>query len=182
VDAKISRKTKETQIELSLNLKGGATRVSISHPFLSHMLESFAKHSGAAVQLSAKSLDQDEHHLVEDVAITIGRALKQAVGEAPIKRFGDVTIPMDDALVAAVLDFGGRSYYEGPLPDPMFDHFFRSLCHEAGITCHLGVIRGRDPHHITEAAFKAFARALHQAWQPAGKIQSTKGEVELSGG
>src|ERR1041385_3503137 len=142
------------------------------------MLESFAKHAQVGLQISAKTLDKDEHHLIEDVALTLGRAIAQAVTDKPIRRFADILVPMDDALIACAIDLGGRPYYEGPLPDPMFDHFMRSLCHEAGLTCHLVVMRGRDPHHITEGAFKALARALHQAWQPAASLQSTKGEVD----
>lgn len=182
MDAKITRKTKETQIELSLNLRGGDSRIDVPIPFLSHMLQSFAKHSGAGLKLSATSLDKDEHHLAEDVAITLGQAVRKAVADQKLARFGQQFIPMDDALVACVLDLGGRSYYEGPLPDPLYEHFLRSFAHEAGVTLHLDVIRGRDPHHIIEAAFKSLARSLNQAWQPASDVQSTKGEVELIGG
>lgn len=182
MDAKISRKTKETQIELSLNLRGGASRIDVPIPFLSHMLQSFAKHSGASLKLSAKSLDKDEHHLTEDIAITLGQAVRNAVADHGIARFGQQFIPMDDALIACVVDLGGRPYFEGRLPEPMYEHFFRSFAHEAGLTLHFDVIRGRDPHHIIEATFKALARALKQAWQPAADVQSTKGEVELSGG
>jgi imidazoleglycerol-phosphate dehydratase len=182
VKAKIKRKTKETRIELSLQLRGGASHIDLPNPFLSHMLESFAKHSGASLQVSAKSLDKDEHHLAEDVAITLGQALRKAIEGRAIERFGTQFIPMDDALVACVLDAGGRPYYEGKLPDPTWEHFFRTFSHEAGLTLHLEVIRGRDPHHVAEAAFKAVARSLRQAWRDAGEVQSTKGEVELSGG
>ena len=182
MDAKITRKTKETQIELAFRTDGGASRIDVPIPFLSHMLSSFAKHSGAGVQLSAKSLDKDEHHLVEDVAITLGQAVRKAVAGANIARFGQQFIPMDDALVACVLDLGGRPYFEAKLPDALYEHFLRSFAFEAGATIHIDTIRGRDPHHVIEAAFKALARALRQAWQPATNIQSTKGEVELSGG
>jgi len=182
VDAKITRKTKETQIELSLDLRGGVSRISVPVQFLEHMLGSFAKHSGAAIQLSAKSLDKDEHHLVEDVAITLGQAVRKAVADRKIARFGQQVIPMDDALVACALDLGGRPYFEGTLPDPIYEHFLRSFAFEAGLTLHMDVIRGRDPHHIVEAAFKSLARGLKQAWQPTTDVQSTKGEVELSGG
>lgn len=182
MDAKITRKTKETQIEVSLDLDGGASRISVPVQFLEHMLVSFAKHSGAGIQLTAKSLDKDEHHLVEDVAITLGQAVKKAVADQKIARFGHQFIPMDDALVACALDLGGRPYFEGKLPEPMYEHFLRSFAFEAGLTLHLDVIHGRDPHHIIEAAFKALARGLKEAWQPATDVQSTKGRVELSGG
>ena len=159
-----------------------ASRIDVPIPFLGHMLQSFAKHSGAALHLSAKSLDKDEHHLTEDVAITLGQAVRKAIEGHAIERFAHRIIPMDDAVVGCALDAGGRPYYEGQLPDHMYEHFLRSFAHEARITLHLQVIRGRDPHHVTEAAFKALARSRRQAWQPASDVQSTKGEVELSGG
>jgi imidazoleglycerol-phosphate dehydratase len=182
VNAKIKRKTKETQIELALDLEGGAAKIDVPLPFLGHMLLSFAKHSGAGLTVTAKSLDKDDHHLAEDVAITLGRAIKEAVDGAAIKRFGHEVVPMDDALVGCYVDLGGRPYYEGALPEVLYEHVLRSLCHEAGLTCHVVVIRGRDPHHTVEAAFKALGRSLKQAWQKAADVQSTKGEVELSGG
>lgn len=180
--AKISRATKETKIELGLDLDGGPSRVEVPIPFLRHMLESFAKHSGAALTVAAKSLDGDEHHLAEDVALTLGRAVREATQGKALRRFGHEVVPMDDALVGCYADLGGRGYYEGPLPDPFYDHFLRSFCHEAGLTCHTVVIRGRDVHHTVEAAFKALARSLRQSWGKAEGVQSTKGEVELRGG
>ena len=181
MDAKITRRTKETQIELGLARAPGASKVDVPIPFLSHMLQSFGKHCGGSLQLTAKSLDKDDHHLTEDVAIALGQAVRKIISQ-PVERFAQKFIPMDDALVACAMDAGGRAYYEGGNLEPNFDHFFRSFAQEAGITLHLQVIRGRDPHHIAEAAFKAVARCLRDAWRPVESIQSTKGEVELSGG
>jgi imidazoleglycerol-phosphate dehydratase len=177
----LERETKETRIRVELDLNGGASNVKTPYPFLTHMVSTLARHSGFALQVAAESKDQDEHHLTEDVAITLGQAVRQAVGDRPIQRFAHETIPMDDALVECVMDLGGRSYYEGRLPDPMFEHVMRSFAHEVRANVHITVLRGRDQHHIIEAAFKGLARCLRTAVQPAPEHLSTKGEVSTRG-
>lgn len=179
---KLSRKTKETAIEIEIELDGGTGNVTTPVPFLTHMLETFAKHGRFGLKVAAESKDKDEHHVTEDVAIALGQAFRKAVEGRPVQRFGHELIPMDDALVGAYVDVGGRGYYEGTLPKPIYEHFLRSLALEWGITLHVGVWRGRDEHHVTEAAFKALARALRQALAPAAATPTTKGEVDTRGG
>jgi imidazoleglycerol-phosphate dehydratase len=118
------------------------------------------------------------HHLVEDVAITLGLALREEIPEA-CRRYGHSVMPMDDALVQAALDVGGRAYYEGRLPSRLYEHFLRSLADNAGITLHLRVLRFRDRHHVVEAAIKATADALRMALAPSDTVFSTKGAVRL---
>jgi imidazoleglycerol-phosphate dehydratase len=178
----IKRKTKETDIHLEFDTVAGRADVRTPIDFLNHMLESFAKHGRFTLRVRCASADKDPHHAIEDVAITLGQAIRKVIESAPVKRFGHETIPMDDALVATYVDAGGRAFYEGRLPDPMYEHFLRSLAHEAGITLHVDVMRGRDAHHVTEAAFKALARSMHRALEPAAETASTKGKVESRGG
>lgn len=144
--------------------------------FLDHMLETFARYSG--LELEVEATGDLRHHLIEDVAITIGLALRDEI-PATCQRYGDATVPMDDALVHAALDAGGRPYYRGPLPVRIYDHFFRSLADNADITLHLRVLRGRDRHHIVEAAFKALGLALRQALAPGDAVFSTKGAIRI---
>ncbi|GAA6527034.1 imidazoleglycerol-phosphate dehydratase HisB [Intrasporangium sp. DVR] len=178
--ATISRTTKESSIELTLDLDGtGDADVSTGVPFFDHMLASFAKHS--LIDLTVKAtgdIDVDVHHTVEDTAIVLGQALREALGDkSGISRFGDATVPLDEALVQAVVDVAGRPYvvHEGE-PDgqqyvligghftgSMTRHVFESLAHQAGLCLHVRVLAGRDPHHIVEAQFKAVARALRAA-------------------
>jgi imidazoleglycerol-phosphate dehydratase len=176
---KLERKTKETQIDVEL---GGPTKAETPDPFLSHMVESLGKHSGVGIRVRAKSLDGVEHHYVEDVAIALGRALRGLTENRPIRRYGERLLPMDDALVAVALDAGGRPYYDGPLPLPMYEHFLRSLAFEAGWTLHVEVRRGRDTHHVVEAAVKALALSLRDALEAAPEVASTKGRVAYRGG
>lgn len=175
----LERTTKETRITVEL---GKGNQAKTPDKFLSHMIESFGKHSGVGVKITCASLDDIDHHYIEDSAIAIGRALRALTQDQPIQRFGQRTIPMDDALVAAALDAGGRPYFEGQLPVKIYEHFLRSLAFEAGWTLHLEVIRGRDEHHVVEAAVKAVALALRDALEPAAEVASTKGKVELRGG
>lgn len=176
---KLERKTKETQITVEL---GAETKATTPHAFLSHMVESLGKHSGVGVRLSARSHDGVEHHIVEDVALALGRALRGLTENRPIRRYGERLLPMDDALVSVALDTAGRPYYEGALPLPLYEHFLRSLAFEAGWTLHVDVRRGRDEHHVVEAAVKGLALSLRDAIQPVKAIASTKGEVEHRGG
>lgn len=180
--AKLERNTKETRIQLQLGRTVQPTRVQTPHPFLTHMVETLSRYAGLGIQLKAESKDDVEHHLVEDVALALGRALRPSIGARPVQRYGKAYVPMDDALVAVALDAGGRPYYEGGLPLPLYEHFLRSLAFEAGLTLHVAVERGQDEHHIVEAAFKGVGMALRDALAPARETVSTKGDVEYRGG
>lgn len=178
--AHIERATKESEIELSLDLDGtGASEVSTGVRFYDHMLESFSKHSLIDLQVKAVGdLDVDAHHTVEDTAIVLGQAVRQALGDkSGISRFGDATVPLDEALVQAVVDVAGRPYVvhtgepEGQIyaviggnyTGALTQHVLESFGHHAAIALHVRVLAGRDPHHIVEAQFKAVARALRAA-------------------
>lgn len=176
---KLERNTKETHITVEL---GGETKATTPYPFLSHMVESLGKHSGIGIRLTAKSHDDVEHHIVEDVALALGRALRALTEDQKIQRYGQRFLPMDDALMMVVVDVGGRPYYEGKLPMPLYEHFMRSLAFEAGWTLHLESIRGSDEHHVVEGAFKGLALALKDALRPAADVASTKGKVQYRGG
>ena len=157
----ITRQTKETSIRLEL-VRTGPIVVSTTVPFLDHM---FLEATGDL-----------RHHLIEDTAIALGLAVREEF-PPPIVRYGQKTVPMDDAVVEAVLDLGGRPYYEGPLPSSLYDHWMRSFADNAQATLHLMVHRGTDRHHIVEAGFKALGMAVRQAVQPTDEIASTKGAV-----
>jgi imidazoleglycerol-phosphate dehydratase len=153
-------------------------RESASHleQFLDHMLVALARCSGIDITMEASG--DLKHHLIEDVAITLGQALA-AFAPATCARHGERTVPMDDALVHVALDLGGRPSYEGPLPSIMYDHFMRSLADNAKATLHVRVLRGHDRHHIVEAGFKALGVALREALKESGAVFSTKGSVRL---
>ncbi len=172
----VTRESKETQIRLSLRAGTGVASVSTGEPFLDHMLVTFARYAG--VDLDVQATGDLRHHLIEDVAIVLGQAVA-AFAPAGCARYGDRTIPMDDALVQVVLDIGGRPYYRGPLPSNIYDHFLRSFADNARATVHVRVIRGRDKHHIVEAAIKALGMALRDALAETGVVFSTKGSVHL---
>lgn len=195
--ATLQRKTSESSIELTLNLDGtGRADISTSVPFFDHMLTAFAKHS--LVDLTIKATGDTEidiHHTVEDTAIVLGQAIKQALGDkAKIGRYGDATVPLDDALARAVVDVSGRPYlvhtgepegFEfhligGHFTGSMVRHVFEAITLNAGITVHLTVLDGRDAHHIAEAEFKAFARAFRKAVEFDARVEgipSTKGAL-----
>ncbi|MEY4639746.1 MAG: hypothetical protein RLY13_744 [Actinomycetota bacterium] len=196
-NASLQRKTSESSIELTLNLDGtGRAEISTSVPFFDHMLTAFAKHS--LVDLTVKATGDtniDVHHTVEDTAIVLGQAIKQALGnKEKIGRYGDATVPLDDALARAVVDVSGRPYlvhtgepagFEfhligGHFTGSMVRHVFEAITLNAGITVHLTVLDGRDPHHIAEAEFKAFARAFRKAVEVDARVEgipSTKGAL-----
>ena len=172
--AQLQRRTSESSIDLSINLDGtGRSEISTTVPFFDHLLTAFAKHS--LVDLVVKATGDthiDVHHTVEDTAIVLGQAIKQALGDkAKIGRYGDATVPLDDALARAVVDVSGRPYlvhtgepagFEfhligGHFTGSMIRHVFEAIAYNAGITVHVTVLDGRDPHHIAEAEFKAFA-------------------------
>jgi imidazoleglycerol-phosphate dehydratase len=195
--ASLSRKTSESNIELTLNLDGtGKSNISTSVPFFDHLLTAFAKHSLIDLDIKATGDTHiDVHHTVEDTAIVLGQALKQALGnKAGIGRYGDATVPLDEALVRAVVDVSGRPYlvhtgepsgFEfhligGHFTGSLVRHVFEAITLNAGITVHINVLDGRDVHHIAETEFKAFARALRKAVEPDSRVDgvpSTKGAL-----
>ncbi len=172
----ITRHTNETQIRVELTAGTGRSTVDTGVPFLDHMLVTFARYSGLDLAVSARG--DLKHHTIEDVAIALGAALA-ALLPATAARYGSRTIPMDDALVHAAIDLGGRPYYEGPLPSRLYDHWMRSFSDNARATLHLHVLRGFDRHHVVEAAFKALALAVRDALVDTGAVFSTKGSVAL---
>jgi len=191
--ANVHRKTKETDIRVELNLDGtGQSSISIGLPFLEHMLDLFAKHGLFDLKISCNGdLEIDDHHSVEDVAITLGRALVQALGDkAGINRYGEAVVPMDEALCRSVIDLSGRFYlvYEvtvrramiGNFSVELAEHFWRSLAETAKFNLHIDCLRGRNSHHILEGTFKASARALRFAVERNSRIvgvPSTKGSL-----
>ncbi len=174
--SKLRRKTRETEVVVGLRRGSGDGSVSTTEPFLDHMLATLARY--AALDMEVEATGDLTHHLIEDVGITLGAALRDEIPDA-CARYGDATVPMDDALVQVVIDNGGRPFYEGPLPHRHYDHFFRSVADASAMTIHARVIRGTDRHHVVEAAFKALGLALHQALQTSETVFSTKGAVEL---
>ena len=193
--AQVERVTRETKVSIELELDGsGITDVATGVPFFDHMLAQLGKH--ALLDLTVRTqgdIEIDAHHTVEDTALALGQALAEALGDkAGISRFGDALVPMDETLARAAVDLSGRPYAVHSEPDGMapligtYDttltqHFFESLAHTAGLCVHLDVLKGRNPHHIVEAQFKAFARALRAAAAPdpraRGAIPSTKGTL-----
>ena len=195
--ASISRATSESSVELTLDLDGtGTSDVSTGVPFYDHMLASLAKHS--LIDLTVKATGDvhvDVHHTVEDTAIVLGQALRQALGDkSGISRFGDATVPLDEALAHAVVDVAGRPYvvHEGEPEGQQYAligghftgsltrHVLESIAHHAAFSIHVRVLAGRDPHHIVEAQFKALARALRAAVAPDPRVEgvpSTKGAL-----
>ncbi|UNK41309.1 bifunctional histidinol-phosphatase/imidazoleglycerol-phosphate dehydratase HisB [Luteimonas sp. S4-F44] len=185
--ARIVRNTRETRIRVELDLDAARdAQVSTGLPFFDHMLDQIGKHGGIALTVQAEGdLEIDEHHTVEDVGIALGQALRAALGDKRgIARYG-FTLPMDETLASAALDFGGRPYLVfdgtfrrervGDLPTELVEHFFRSVCDAAALNLHLKV-EGDNDHHKVEACFKAFARALGQAVRRDGDaLPSTKG-------
>ena len=191
------RATSESDIAVSIDLDGtGKSDISTGLPFFDHMLTAFATHGLFELQVKATGdVEVDAHHTVEDTAIVLGQALREAVGDkAGIRRFGSQLLPMDEALVEAVVDFSGRAYFVmngepehlqwqvigGHYATVINRHFFESLATHAAITLHINVRYGRDPHHVTEAEYKAVARALRAAVDHDPRqtgIPSTKGAL-----
>jgi imidazoleglycerol-phosphate dehydratase len=174
----VERNTKETQIRVALESAAGASVADTTLPFLDHMLQTLARYSGLRMELSARG--DLRHHVSEDVAICVGRAVAACTPTA-CARFGDRTIPMDDALVHVAVDLGGRAYYAGDLPSSTYEHWMRSFAENAGATLHVRVLRGRDRHHVVEAAFKALGLALADALAvvEGGAVFSTKGAIDM---
>lgn len=191
--AEVSRKTGETDIHLKLNLDGsGQAKLDTGIGFFDHMLNSFARHGLFDLELSVKGdLEVDCHHSIEDTGIVLGEAIKQAVGDKKgIRRFGDCILPMDETLVLCALDLSGRPYLRydldltvarvGAFDTEMLHEFFYAVSYSAGMNLHVKQLDGENNHHIIEAAFKAFAKALDQAtcYDPRiSDVLSTKGSL-----
>jgi imidazoleglycerol-phosphate dehydratase len=195
--AALRRATSESSVELELDLDGtGASSISTSVPFFDHLLTAFAKHSLTDLTVRATGDTHiDAHHTAEDVAIVLGEAIREALGDkAGISRYGDALVPLDEALAQAVVDLSGRPYlvhsgepegYElhligGHFTGSLVRHTFEAIAFHSAMTLHVRVLGGRDPHHIAEAEFKAFARAFRQAkaLDPlVSGIPSTKGAL-----
>jgi imidazoleglycerol-phosphate dehydratase len=192
--ARVERVTKETQVLVELDLDGaGEAEVQTGVPFFDHMLAQLGKHG--CIDLTVRTdgdVEIDAHHTVEDTALALGQALREALGDKEgIARFGDALVPMDETLVQAAVDLSGRPYAVhvepasmpptiGTYDTTLTSHFFESLAITAGLCVHINVLTGRNPHHIVEAQFKAFARALRAAATPdprVGGIPSTKGTL-----
>ena len=189
--AEVRRQTKETDIRVKLTLDGGGhARVETGIAFLNHMLELFAKHGLFDLEVECRGdLEIDDHHSVEDIAIAMGEALRQSLGDkAGIARYGAALVPMDEALCRAVVDLSGRFYlaYDvetrrptiGNFSVELAEHFWRSFAEAARCNLHIDLLRGRNTHHILESTFKATARALRQATERDRRIEgvlSTKG-------
>ena len=200
--ARVERATSESSVLVELDLDGtGSTDISTSVPFYDHMLTALGKHS--LIDLTVKATGDthiDAHHTVEDVAIVLGEALRTALGDKRgIARFGDATVPLDEALALAVVDVSGRPYlvHDGEPPGQEYhliggggggvayagsltQHVFETIAHQAAIALHVRVLAGRDPHHLVEAQFKAVARALRAAVEPDPRVSgvpSTKGAL-----
>jgi imidazoleglycerol-phosphate dehydratase len=196
-NARVARRTGESDVVVEVEIDGtGRSIVSTGVPFYDHMLASFAKHSLLDLEVQAKGdVEVDAHHTVEDVAIVLGTALREALGDkAGIRRFGDALVPLDEALVQAAVDVSGRPYcvhtgepdgqeyvvVGGSYVGSLTRHVFETLALTAGIALHVRVLAGRDPHHLVEAQFKAVARALRAAVEPDPRqpgVPSTKGTL-----
>jgi len=173
----VDRETRETKISVRVKPGSGLASVQTTVPFLDHMLVTLARYSGLDMEVRASG--DLRHHIVEDVAITLGGAVARLV-PVSATRYGERTVPMDDALVQVAIDVGGRAYYMGPLPGRLYDHWLRSFAFNAKATLHVRVIRGHDKHHIVEAAFKALGLALRDALSPSLDVSgpfSTKGAI-----
>ncbi len=177
--AKMERDTRETNISLSLNIDGtGKYNVECDIQFLKHMVETLARYASFDVELKASG--DNDHHLIEDVAITLGKAFTKAMDDRSIERMGTATVPMDDAVVTTTLDIVDRPYADIDCPDTLYLHFLRSFAMAAGITLHIIVIRGFDDHHIVEASFKSLGAALKIAVKERSSELSTKDKVKIA--
>lgn len=173
--SKKERKTLETEVKVELNLDGkGERQINTPIKFFTHMLEQFAAHGGFNLKIDVQSHDKDNHHVVEDVALTLGEAFKEALGDKKgINRYGSFILPMDEALCLAVVDLSGRAFSKvsveikdektSDFETVLLPHFFNSFAQASLSTVHIKMLDGTDTHHIIEAVFKSFARALRIA-------------------
>lgn len=191
--AKVSRKTKETDITVELEIDGaGQASIQTGMPFFNHMLDSFSRHGFFNIRIAAKGdLEVDFHHTVEDVGLALGQAFKDALGDKHgIRRFGEASCPLDEALAEVVVDLSGRPYLYynvkirpgrvGDFDTDLPHEFYAAFANQLGMNLHIDVPRGENPHHIIEACFKAFARAMDTATQVDPRVQgvlSTKGSL-----
>jgi imidazoleglycerol-phosphate dehydratase len=191
--AKTERKTKETDISIALNVDGqGRAEIETGMPFFNHMLDIFTRHGLFDVDITAKGdIEVDYHHTVEDVGLALGQTFKQALGDKQgIRRFGEASCPLDETLARVVVDLSGRPYLSynvkirpgrvGDFDTDLPHEFFAAFANQLGMNLHIDVIRGENPHHIIEACFKAFARAMDAATRLDDRIKgvlSTKGSL-----
>ena len=191
--ATVKRKTKETNITINLNIDGsGQASVETGMPFFNHMLDSFSRHGFFNIDIKAKGdLEVDYHHTVEDVGLALGQAFKDALGDKHgMRRFGEASCPLDETLAKVVVDLSGRPYLSynvkirpgrvGDFDTDLPHEFFAAFANQLGMNLHMDVPRGENPHHIIEACFKAFARAMDSATQVDPRVQgvlSTKGSL-----
>jgi imidazoleglycerol-phosphate dehydratase len=191
--ARVERKTKETVISVELELDGsGLAEIETGMPFFNHMLESFTRHGFFDIRIKAKGdIEVDYHHTVEDVGLALGQAFKESLGDKQgIRRFGEASCPLDETLAKVVVDISGRPYLSynvkirpgrvGDFDTDLPHEFFAAFANQLGMNLHMDVIRGENPHHIIEACFKSFARAMDMATQLDTRIQgvlSTKGSL-----
>jgi len=191
--ARVERKTKETEISVELALDGGGkAEIETGMPFFNHMLESFTRHGLFDIRIKAKGdVEVDYHHTVEDVGLALGQAFKEALSDKQgIRRFGEASCPLDETLAQVVVDISGRPYLSynvkirpgrvGDFDTDLPHEFFAAFANQLGLNLHIDVIRGENPHHIIEACFKAFARAMDMATQLDDRIEgvlSTKGSL-----
>ena len=190
---RVERKTKETEIVASVDLEGsGKTNIETGMPFFNHMLDSFSRHGLFDIELQARGdLEVDYHHTVEDVGLALGEAFKKALGDKHgIRRFGEASCPLDETLAKVVIDLSGRPYLSynvkirpgrvGSFDTDLPHEFYAAFTNQLGMNLHIDVIRGENPHHIIEACFKAFARAMDMATGFDERIRgvlSTKGSL-----
>jgi len=175
---RVRRSSKETKVSVDLTLRGsGRFRGDLGDAFVTHLLETFVRYAGIDLTIAASG--DDRHHVAEDVAHTLGRALRRALPDAGVARFGEAIVPMDETLVLVALDLVERPYYRTDLPPAsMAEHVLRSLATEAKLTFHEMTLRPGEDHHVFEATFKAFGLALARAIEPSSRGLSLKGKVE----
>ncbi|HEU4340792.1 MAG TPA: imidazoleglycerol-phosphate dehydratase HisB [Candidatus Binatia bacterium] len=191
--SQLERKTKETEIRVALNVDGsGQAKVDTGMPFFNHMLDIFTRHGLFDIEIQAKGdIEVDYHHTVEDVGLALGQTFKEALGDKHgIRRFGEASCPLDETLAKVVVDLSGRPYLSynvkirpgrvGSFDTDLPHEFFQAFANQLGMNLHIDVIRGENPHHIIEACFKAFARAMDAATSVDERIKgvlSTKGSL-----
>ncbi|WGI16674.1 imidazoleglycerol-phosphate dehydratase HisB [Methanonatronarchaeum sp. AMET-Sl] len=185
--ARVERKTVETSVLVEFMVDGsGDNELDTGIGFMDHMLDSFATHGRFNLVVDVDGdLDVDKHHTIEDTGMVLGSAIKKSIEEINIDRFGFASVPMDEAIAKTSIDVSGRSYLVIDIPEGtvggvnnvLIEHFFRSLCDSAGMTVHIQAV-GDDMHHIVEAVFKSFGRALNQALKESSGVISTKGTLD----